>query len=241
MLGFEQDFLFVDVSVRRNWSRLFRGTHFLMDDPSMVNRKRIRKLFEPIALMVELEVQTAKRATGTCVVTDHDSRAWRSTHDVALRDDIPALRDTTLLSGRIAADFARSQPGYRLEQHRAAAFPSHAPGSACRFEISTVCLGFRQYVSGIKYIGADSWERTSQIGIYAGFKAESIEIPGPTSVRKFEVAFRPEGLVGIKIHFTDSDSSWVGQHNADEIAHAFIPVPEMTAHFYLIAGLDVSP
>lgn len=74
MLGFEPDFLFVDLSAKQNWSRLFRGTRFLMDYPSMVNRKRIRKLFEPIASMVELEVQTAKRATGTCIAMDHDSR-----------------------------------------------------------------------------------------------------------------------------------------------------------------------
>lgn len=66
---------------------------------------------------------------------------------------------------------------------------------------------------------AEYWTR--DWGGKIDFKAEAIKIPGPTSVRKLEVAFRPEGLVGIQIHLTDSESSCAGQHNT-EIGRAHV-------------------
>ena len=241
MIGSEQDFLFMDVTEKRNWSRLFRGTRSLMKYPSMVNRKRIRKLLEPIAAMVELGMTTTKRVVGTCVVMDRDSGTWRSVGDGTPGNAIPALRRTTLLSGRTSGPSARSQreAGCRLAQHRAASFPRRFSASVGYFEISTVRLSFNQYISGINYIDAGSSSHTSEIGVDTGFQKESIKIPGTGSIEGIEVAFRPGGLVGIRMHFDSGESCWAGQHAGDEIAFGYIPVPKTADHFYLVTGLDV--
>ncbi|KAJ5412979.1 hypothetical protein N7465_005284 [Penicillium sp. CMV-2018d] len=69
LLGQEADFLFPDATDTQDWSLLFFGTRASLTTrtPSLVNRKRIRHLLEPIAALVGLEAVLRNGPYGSAV------------------------------------------------------------------------------------------------------------------------------------------------------------------------------
>ena len=65
------DFLFPDLEQSRDWFRLYRGTLSILqakdqspEQLSLLNRKRIRELLEPIASVVEADSGRSKELYG---------------------------------------------------------------------------------------------------------------------------------------------------------------------------------
>lgn len=91
MLGHEQDYIFPDLAVMRDWSQLFHGTQscFMSGSKSLANRMRIRRLLEPIAVLVERNTTEARNPFGLPVssMDPDEEQQWRL--DNSSGEDLP--------------------------------------------------------------------------------------------------------------------------------------------------------
>lgn len=246
MLGLEQGFFFADVKERRDWRRIFYATRHAIDpqNASLINRIRIRRLLEPIADLVELESRGPRDTSGVPASIEDPELGWAELSDDGSFDrlitpDMPM----TGFTGEIYRHHDQLRQGCDVEQHRVQSFPSRLQENAGQFTVSMVRLGHREYIAGIGYVDS------SQLGsppYHLGFRAcsrqQSIKSPFLGEVEALEVAFRPEGLVGLKVRLIGGESSaWLGRHDCEGAAYGIIPVPRMPDNrFHLVADLDVN-
>ncbi|KAL4812917.1 hypothetical protein BDW67DRAFT_188152 [Aspergillus spinulosporus] len=236
LLGQEADFLFPSLLERRHWPHLYLGTRALSNSksPSLVNRKRIRGLIEHFAALVELDVARLPL---------HGSPVWPEPGSdncfVLTGKETSLLRVYSFFSGHSTASQAREslQVGCRIVHYRSGPVPI-ADSSNQQIIVSTIQLGTRCFVSGIRLAKKD---RASLLGYHHSTSATTIYSPDRTNITTIHVAFSSQGLTGIKFTFSNSESSpWIGQSHGPEIALGNLSMAE-TDHYYLVAGLDVSP
>lgn len=244
-LGQEADFLFPNLKASCEWNRLFFGTRASLSAKHlpMVNRKRIRKLLEPIAALVELKTFLRDDLYGYSFHPTQSQGSHFQLIDGEMAEQPPRLMKVTgSFSGQLASarlDSALNE-GCRALYHRAhALLPPFQPHRQ-RIGITTVHIGARGFISGINLfvsVGCNDVDR--RVGYRNTASEKWIEIPSGSQVKAVCVAFRAEGLTGIKFIFTNSDSSdWVGDNNNRGIAHGTLNIPEDTGLCYLLASLD---
>jgi hypothetical protein len=258
--GNEADFLYPDLKTPRDWRRLFFGLLQCLRDgysiPGLANRRRIRKLIEPIAALVALSIELPESPHGLEVraLRPPDPRAstrppgtavrkpFRTNYfqlDAGLRGGLPqfvkplrcfyadrAGADVHIMSYRTFLPFEK---GFGIRKGR--------------IGVSTLLIGARRYICGFRYVPAEGNGRTMAQG--PGFltaEEEWIDIPRDTSLEMVEVAVRPEGLVGVRFLMEDEDASspWVGQCSGPGVSRGFYSIPAGLGECGLLLGFDVS-
>ncbi|PLN85544.1 hypothetical protein BDW42DRAFT_202402 [Aspergillus taichungensis] len=224
-LGQEADFFFPNLTDTRNWSLLFFGTRRYLRSEALplVNRKRIRRLIEPIAVLVESGPAFGNGPYGLAV-----HRAPGQPRCCQL-----LVNTTRFFSGKISPIDSDS-PLMQLPK------PSHVQHRR-RLCISMVQIGPRRFVSGINLPMSEECEASD--GRLLGYHNPALkrwaEIPPTARLRELEVAFCSEGLRGIKFIFTHSDPlGWFGVNHGPGIAIGILRIPKGTGRYCLLAGLD---
>ncbi|KAL4739072.1 hypothetical protein BDV11DRAFT_215546 [Aspergillus similis] len=231
LLGQEADFLFPSLSERRHWPRLYLGTRALLnwENPSLVNRKRIRGLIEHFAALVELYVVRP---------SPHGSPVWPEPGSddsfVLTGKETSFLRVYSSFSGHSTACQANEtlQVGCRTLHYRSGPVPL-ADRSHQQITVSTIQVGARCFVAGVRFANKDT---ASLIGYH--HSTSETTIYSPDKIRTVHVAFCSQGLTGIRFTFSNSESSpWIGQSHGPGIALGNISIAG-TNPCYLVAGLD---
>ncbi|KAJ5607351.1 hypothetical protein N7537_003970 [Penicillium hordei] len=245
LLGQEADFLFPDATDTQDWSLLFFGTKASLTTrtPSMVNRKRIRHLLEPIAALVGLEAVLRNGPYGFAVEPAENQGRYYQPIDCESAGNPPRpIEVASFFSGQLASVGVDSplDEGCRVLYHRMQPFVFPLQQHRQRIGISTIQFGTQIFISGINLF--PSGERSTD-GHRVGYQNPAfekwIEIPNTFHVKALGVAFCSQGLTGIKFIYTESNSSgWVGDSNGPGISNGALSIPEGSNLHYLLACLD---
>lgn len=246
LLGQEADFLFPNLTKRRNWSRLFFGFRASMKNEllSLVNRRRIRQLLEPIAALVELEPVLKNGPHGSAF------QPAQSEGDlIQIIDDESTKRPPQFIemgdsfSGQISyidADDTLAG-GCRVLYHRTQLFmlPQNQH-YRWRIGVSTVKIGAQSFISGLNLFPSGSQSNITRL---VGFRNPAcevwIEIHPTSQVKALCAAFSSQGLRGIKFTFTNCDSTdWIGSSSGPGISQEILSTTENMDKHYLLVGLD---
>lgn len=245
-IGQEADFLFLSLTETRNWARLFMGTSISLKNKSLhlINRKRIRKLLEPFAALWDLEDVLRSGPDGSIFhpaqEKDEHSQYIDSMSSKIL---VSRLQIGLSFSGQLPALHTDGpiEEGCRALYHRAQSLmPPHQPTDR-RIAISTIKVGTRSFISGINlYPATDNDSSSCAIGYRIPASEKWVEIPPFSGLRAIRVAFRAEGLTGVKFVFEDSESfDWVGDTRSSGIAFGILAIQKEGSDWpYLLAGLD---
>lgn len=246
MLGYEQDFVFADTRVNRDWMRVFYGTRRLLrfKNGSLVNRKRIRNIMEPMAAVAVLESRTPKEVFGTPISpADSELRKFELSSTEASDGLMSTFTAIKCFTGQTSSHGTPLETGCHVEQYRGHHLLSRCSESGGSITIFMVRLAYGDFIAGMSYTESQSSKHfsASQIGHCFFPWQKTVEVPVSGRIDTLKVAFRPEGLVGIKLRFSHGDSSpWVGQHNVDGAAYGAIAASNVSGLFCFVAGLDVS-
>jgi hypothetical protein len=237
--GYEQDYILPDLSIKWDWSRLFRGTKSCLkgNNAPLINRKRIWTLLDPLAVLMERE-ESKKLLGSPFSIVGVESEQHQSPNN-----DLP----TTYIAirtfcGQLTSDSSDQLTEVcRLQRCSIAKFQSRAPKDGAQIQLSTVQIGAARYISGMQWVRPQSsGDLLSGIGIFTHSAKETINIPSSSVIKTVEVAFCTSGLVGIRFHFTKNGiSQWVGQGEGEGIARGILQLPKDSEAFYLAAGTDV--
>ncbi|KAL2859411.1 hypothetical protein BJX68DRAFT_261852 [Aspergillus pseudodeflectus] len=238
--GHPADFLAADLGIARDWCRLYFGVQFLLREgcPTLANRRRIRKVIEPIATTVEVASALTDQPSGLALrPLNPQNIPYRPEEfqlDVSLLHDLPPFVQPVryLIAERAGEDF-------RILFHRVLVFNSEFHSHGGRLGATLVQIGTRRYISGVKlFTPGEDDTNVQQIGFPMPME-ESMHIPSNSSLRAVEVAFRPEGLMGVRFIFKNSaNSPWFGQHSGEGITRGILDVPVGQAHCSLLLGFD---
>ena len=246
-LGQEADFIFPDLTDRRDWSLLFFGiTKYLRSkELPLLNRKRIRQLIEPIALLVEAG-SVFKNGPGGLAVhrAPGQARCCQLVMDDMAEEESPQLVNTTKYFSGKFLPIDRDRPllgGCRVLCYRMQLSKPSPVQHQRRFCISMVQIGARRFISGINL--PVSRECDASDGRLLGYHNPTlkmwVDIPSTARLRGLEVAFCSEGLRGIKLIFTNFNSpGWFGVNNGEGIATGILEIPQGRGRCCLLAGLD---
>lgn len=243
LLGQEADFLFPSLTDTRDWCRLFFGIRASLSAGllPLVNRKRIRQLLEPIAALVDLDLVF----NGPYGSVFHPSQSQGS--HFQLMDGERSEKPCRLVelagsfSGQLASIDSDSPlgEGCRVLYYRAQSLVLPCQRHQQRIGISTVQIGARKFISGIKLVASGECVVGRRVGYHNPASEEWIEITFTSHIKALGVTFSSEGLTGIKFVFTNSDSSgWVGDSDSLGVAHGTLTIPEKMNRYFLLAGLD---
>ncbi|KAJ5569594.1 uncharacterized protein N7459_009024 [Penicillium hispanicum] len=245
LLGQEADFFFPNLANPRDWSRLFFGTRASLRAGllPLVNRKRIRRLLEPVATLVSLTTVLRKGPYGYAFHPAEGHDGYFQRVDSECTEQSPQLiKEASSFSGHLASISLGSPLGVgcRVFYHRAQPFTPSCEERRLQIGVSTVQIGAQRFISGINLFPS---ERCNAVGRLVGYhnpaREKWIEIPSISRVGALDVAFCPQGLRGIKVVFTDSDSSgWIGDSNGPDIAYGALRIPGTFNQHCLLAGLD---
>ncbi|KAL4915381.1 hypothetical protein BDW62DRAFT_125057 [Aspergillus aurantiobrunneus] len=237
LLGQEADFLFPMLAEPRDWRRVFFGTMACLGrNLSLINRRRIRTLIEPIAALIEhldavpdpglhgIGVEPLQTQTGRLQLTNCEGT-----------DQLPSVLDVHRSFSGHVAPIGGTEPlddGCRLLYHTIQTLRNHTK----RIAVSTVQLGARSFISGVGF-PTDPGQPRAWVGYHHAATEKWIEVPLPSRIQSISVAFCSQGLRGIKFTFTDSGPTpWVGESHSPGIAHGTLNVVNPC---YLVAGLDL--
>lgn len=234
-IGQEADFPFPRLTEPRNWARLFWGIDISFRNRSLhlISRKRVRKLLEPIAALWELEAVIRSGPRGSIFSPTHNGESLQC-FDSTTSETLVSIKLDHCFSGRLPSVHTDGplEEGCRVVFHRAQSLrPSRQ-----RIGISTIQLGTRSFISGINL--------SDSPGCTVGYRIPSsekwVEMPPTSELRAIHVAFRSEGLTGVRFIFQDSRSSdWVGDTRSSGIAFGALSIPENGSEWPdLLAGLD---
>ncbi|KAJ6020998.1 hypothetical protein N7540_006502 [Penicillium herquei] len=240
-IGQEADFLFPNLKESRKWESTFLGTsRFLRDDNhSMLNRRRIRDVLEPIAVLYDLN-SLFKAGPHGYVVSSSGSNNESS---FQLQDcgnpnnESLSLSVVASRSGYMQGDMKDPlKSGCQEIYHRAQSLAT--PPAVSKILVSTIHLGTRRFISGFSIFPGVEYNITSHgLGYHVPHSQQ--QISHNSKLKSIRVAFRPEGLVGIKFKFEDSHSTpWIGDIGCTEIVLGKFSLPQDSSNLYLIAALD---
>ncbi|KAF7594153.1 hypothetical protein BBP40_010002 [Aspergillus hancockii] len=238
--GHRMDFLFPDLEQKRDWFRLYRGTMAYLkgDSPSsesysILNRRRIRRLLEPIASLVEVDIKRSKEPRGRRA----NCQEFRIGHWI-LSEGLKTLRVENIYRADISHELEYLPHGCGTPRYRIGTFPSQMTNGG-QIKVTTVQLGARNFIAGISYYPHNT-ETTAQHAVgYEQLTGQStIEVTSDAITEKLEVAFSPEGLRGIRLHFSDGIvSEWVGDTEDENMSYGILQIPNSQT-FNILAGSD---
>ncbi|KXG47395.1 uncharacterized protein PGRI_012650 [Penicillium griseofulvum] len=246
LLSQEADFLFLNVKDMQDWYLLFFGTRaaLMAGNRSLINRKRIRQLIEPIATLVGLEPILRNGPYGSAV---HPVQSQGGYYNYESAENTSGLIEVaSFFSGyltSVSADSPLDGPlgeACRVIYYRTQSFVPPLPQYRRRIGISTIQFGARRFISGINLFPSGECSVVNhQVGYHNPASETWIEIPDNFHVKALGVAFCSQGLTGIKFIYTGSNSSrWVGNSNGPGIAHGTLSIPEKSNRHCLLVGLD---
>lgn len=237
-IGQEADFLFPRLTEPRNWARLFMGTKVSLRNNalSLVNRKRVRRLLEPIAALIDLEAGLRSGPYGCvfCPAQNKDD-GFQCLDSTGPEKSPSFLQISRSFSGQLPSlpHEGPLEEGCRALYYRAQSLMPPPQQSELWIGISTIQVGVQTFISGINLFPA-----SRIIGYHIPASEKWINIPS-TDLRAVHVAFCSEGLTGIKFVFEDLNSSdWVGDTSSPGIAFGTLTIQEGPDWPYLLAGLD---
>ncbi|OGM47235.1 hypothetical protein ABOM_003928 [Aspergillus bombycis] len=240
--GNDMDFLFPDLEQTRDWFRLYRGTvsilHTKDQSPerlSLLNRKRIRALLEPIASVVEADSGRSKEPRGRRA----NCLEFRPGHWL-VSEGLTQWRAENIYTAYISVELEVLPHGCRVPRYRISAFP-HTMLHGGEIKISTVRLGARVFISGISHHSQDTQVTTEQAVGYGDLTGEiTINVPPGAIFNQIELAFCPEGLRGIRFHFGGNTiSDWVGDSGDENMSYGVLQIPHSASGVYhILAGTD---
>ncbi|RDW67299.1 F-box protein [Aspergillus mulundensis] len=247
LVGQEADFLFPNLRDKRDWCRLFWGTRACVRNQgslSLINRRRVRKLIEPFAAIVELDSRSPTTLSGSTLrLAQGQTDCFQLSESSSIDGPPKLLQEIDSFSGQLASvDAAEPLVDGCRTIHRRAQLPQHSFGKEHRYiAITTRTIGARTFVSGIGFFPSYRLGKGSRIlGFHDPATAEWIAVPCGSSLSALGVAFCSQGLTGVKFTFTTSESSnWVGVINGPGVAQGSLAVRGGEAQFYLTAGLDL--
>lgn len=244
LLGQEADFLFPDATDTQDWSLLFFGTRASLTTrtPSLVNRKRIRHLLEPIAALVGLEAVLRNGPYGSAVEPAENQGRYYQPIDRESAETPPRpIEVAGLFSGQLAFVGVDSplDEGCRALYHRMQPFVVPLQQHRQRIGISTIQFGARRFISGINLFPSEDSTVGHRIGYQNPAFEKWVEIPNTFRVKALGVAFCSQGLTEIKFIYTASNSSgWVGDSNGPGISNGTLSIPEGSNLHCLLVCLD---
>ncbi|QKX63484.1 uncharacterized protein TRUGW13939_10655 [Talaromyces rugulosus] len=212
---------------------------------SLVNRRRIRQLLEPIAALVDLEPVLKNGPHGSAF-----QPAQSQGDPIQIIDDENTGKPPQLIemsdsfSGQLSSVSAYEtlKAGCRVLYHRTQPFmPPQNQHYRWRIGVSTVKIGAQSFISGLNLFPSGS--QSNITGRLLGFRNPAsevwIEIPPTSQVKALCAAFSSQGLRGIKFTFTNCDSTdWVGSSSDPRITQEILSTTENMNQHYLLVGLD---
>ncbi|GLA15494.1 hypothetical protein AnigIFM62618_002035 [Aspergillus niger] len=245
MLGQEFDFIFPGLRTSRDWYKLYAGTKaYSRSSPrALTNRREICQRLEHIAFLVELEPTKRNGGQGFSYRPEKSRRNIPVLVDIAISTG-DHLRAKVMLyfSGHLTSAEAHCplQDECPLLYRKAQSLVALRNRRQLRIGISTVKLGSRHFISGIKLFPAGDRSGISHsIGYPNPDTEEWIDIPRGSHIRAFEVHFSPEGLRAIRILCANlGESHWVGKPDIKGTARGILSIPGGKEPYYLLAGLD---
>ncbi|CAG8192000.1 unnamed protein product [Penicillium salamii] len=236
-IGQEMDFLFLKLIKARNWARIFQGIQVsLKKSLSLINRKRVRSLLEPIAALCDLEAVLRTGPHGYVWCPTQNPEAFQCP-DGATSESPVSLQIGNSHSGYTwtpKTDGPLDEGCRKLFYRSQSLYFPHQPIER-RIGVSIIKLGTKSFISGINF--HDSTSRV--IGYRIPSSEEWVQMPFASELREIAVAFRSEGLTGVKFVFEDSSSDWVGDEQSWGIAFGRLTIPETGSWWpHLLAGLD---
>ncbi|KAL4801251.1 hypothetical protein BDV18DRAFT_167591 [Aspergillus unguis] len=217
----------------RNWDRLFLGTFSLLrkGSPSLVNRRRIWSLIEPIAALVELEsfnLQNNPHGIQLSAAPNDGSWTFESRPDAN-----QSLRAISSLSALASTDTASPLvEGARVLHYRSQplnVLRLDDKNSAAQIGISTVRVGTRSFVSGLNMCPTLQGTTCDEnvIGYRVPFNEQWINILRSDNLTAMNVAFCAEGLRGVQLVFGQGpqyEGSTTSPLLPTQPSHAFEPL-----------------
>ncbi|KAE8137955.1 hypothetical protein BDV38DRAFT_292569 [Aspergillus pseudotamarii] len=244
-LGQELDFVFPCLSDTRDWCRLYFGTRASLSARilPLINRKRVRKLLEPIAALVDLKdvLQNGPYGSVFHPAPGQDGNI-QLTDGEGAEIPPPAVQIAGSFSGQLACTGSGNimGEGCRELYHRARSFMAPRRQHPRRIGISTIKIGTRGFISGINIYSSGGCNVVGRlVGYHNPVSEKWIEIPSTSDVKAICVALSSEGLKAIKFKFGNSYASdWVGESNGPGIAYGTLTIPDGTYCCFLVIGLD---
>ncbi|CAG8920000.1 unnamed protein product [Penicillium salamii] len=236
-IGQEMDFLSLKLTTARNWAKIFQGTRIsLKKSLSLINRKRVRSLLEPIAALCDLEAVLRSGPHGYVWCPTQNPAAFQCP-DGATSEFPVSLQIGDSYSGHPwnpkkdgPIDKGCRQLFYRSQSLY---FP-HQPTER-RIGVSIIKLGAKSFISGINFHGSTS----RVIGYRIPSSEEWVQMPPASELREIGMAFCGEGLTGVVFAFENSSSDWVGDKQSREVTFGRLTIPETGSWWpHLLAGLD---
>lgn len=245
ILGQEADFLFPDATDTQDWYLLFFGTRASLTarSLSLINRKRIRQLLEPISARVDLETVLRNGPYGSTVEPAENQGGYYQAIDCESAENPSRLIEVyDFFSGQLASGGTDSplHEGCRVLYHRMQDFVPPLQQYQQRIGITTIQFGTRRFISGINLFPSGECNAVGhRVGYQIPASEKWIEIPDTLHVKAFGVAFCSQGLTAIKFIYSASNSSgWVGNSNGPGIANGTLGIPDGSNWRCLLVGLD---
>ncbi|KAI2918310.1 hypothetical protein CBS147371_4222 [Aspergillus niger] len=132
------------------------------------------------------------------------------------------------------------QEGCRVLYRKAQPFMFPQEKHRRRISISTVKIGARRFISGIKLFPSDEDNCVGRLIGYRDPGTETcIDVPKNLFIKAFRVAFCAEGLMGIQLQYGNSASScWLGDSHGPGMAQGTLQIPKRPSQYHLLADLD---
>ncbi|KAJ0417371.1 hypothetical protein BJY00DRAFT_289777 [Aspergillus carlsbadensis] len=257
--GNEADFLYPDLNAPRDWRRLFFGLHRCLQDgvPSLVNRRRIRRLLEPIAALVELTAHLPETPHGleVQVIQPENPNNPPPRPRSRRHDAVPFRAQSFHLQGALLAGLSRVVKPLRLFYSDLAgkdtfifsyrAFSLFGNGFAIhegRVGITMLQVGMRRYISALQYVPEKERDDGDVGARQAGFPTPDeqwMQISRDSYLERVEVAVLPEGLVGVRFLIKDQETApWLGQCSGEGVSRGVFTVPMGVQECGLLLGFD---
>lgn len=241
LLGQETDFLFPNLTATRDWSGLYLGTRAALRDGllALINRRRIRQLLEPIAVLVEIRTHFQRGPSGSAA---QPAESQGGCFQLIDGKGLPRFMQVMgSFSGQTStgADTPLRE-GCRVLYYRTQSFSLRCWQTRQLIGVSTVRVGSRSFISGISLLSSGDCSIGGRwVGYHNPASEQWIEIPSTSHAKGLCVAFRAEGLVAVRLLFTQSDPSrWIGDSCGPGVATGTLDISENPNASYLLAGLD---
>ncbi|KAL3456632.1 hypothetical protein BJX64DRAFT_296528 [Aspergillus heterothallicus] len=244
LLGQEADFLFPNLTRKRDWATLFLRIKAALraGNLHLNNRRRLRQLLEPIASLIERDTVYQDYPAGLVLSPTNDKDTFcYLVHSSESQSILHCLQTISFASGEMTHVSADSllKEGCRVLYHRACQLMAVADETLGRIGVSTVQVGARTFISGISMLSLTGSESLRCLGYRDPTNEKWIEIPPTTYLEVIWVAFSSEGLTAFGIQVPGSKCvTWVGESSGPGIACGTLVIPQDISSCGLYVGLD---
>lgn len=240
-LGQDADFLFPNLTDRKDWCRLFFAVRGYLKAGllSLINRKRIRQLLEPIAALVELDTATLRRDPYGLICHLADGTTSDPSWEI---DGEPRrfIKTARYFPSQISlgGDAIPLHEGCRVLSHRTQSLSAERHNRE-GVGISTIQIGSRNFISGINLFPQSHDTVDNLLGYHIPTSEKWIPLSSASDLTAMCVAFCSQGLRGIKLVCCANSSDWIGDDTGPNIAQGTLKIPpEFANRYFLLAGLD---